>query len=50
MTPNDQDQSRENAPAIEFRHASLSFEGRPALCDVSLKAQHGEMVLVPYRA
>lgn len=41
------DRSRDvNIPAIEFRHVSLSFDGKPALRDVSFVVQRGEMILL----
>ena len=34
------------APAVEFRHVSLSFDGRPALSDVSFVLRRGQMICV----
>jgi phospholipid/cholesterol/gamma-HCH transport system ATP-binding protein len=34
------------APAIEFRAVSVSFDGQPVLNDVSFTLDHGEMVLL----
>ncbi len=34
------------SPAVEFRHASVSFDGSPALSDVSLVLNQGEMILL----
>lgn len=42
---NDRSGDVEN-PAIEFRHVSLSFDGKPALRDVSFVLQHGEMLVL----
>src|ERR1700682_3487194 len=32
--------------AIEFRHVSLSFDGKPALVDISLAVSQGEMIFL----
>lgn len=45
MSPQDKEKIGE-APALEFRHVSLSFEGVRALSDVSFKIGHGEMVFI----
>ena len=34
------------APAIEFRNVSLSFDDQPALSDISFSLDHGEMILL----
>ena len=34
------------APAVEFRHVSLSFDGKPALRDVSFRLRRGQMICV----
>jgi phospholipid/cholesterol/gamma-HCH transport system ATP-binding protein len=33
-------------PAIEFRHVSLSFDGKEALRDISFTLRHGEMICI----
>lgn len=33
-------------PAIEFRNVCLSFDGHPALTDISFKLEHGELILL----
>lgn len=33
-------------PAIEFRHVSMSFDGKPALRDISFVLQRGEMIVL----
>jgi phospholipid/cholesterol/gamma-HCH transport system ATP-binding protein len=35
-----------DAPAIEFRHVSLSFDDHPALSDISFSLDRGEMILL----
>src|SRR6478672_8101696 len=42
MTPN----YKIKPPAIEFRNVYLSFNGRPALVDVSFKLEQGELVFL----
>jgi len=35
-----------HTPAIEFRNVSLSFDGHPALSDISFSLDHSEMILL----
>lgn len=41
--PNDEDST---AAAIEFRNVSLSFDGEPALHDVSFTLRRGQMICI----
>jgi len=38
--------SAESTPAIEFRNVSISFDGVPALKDISFTLRHGEMICI----
>lgn len=42
-TPHDTDA---DAPAVEFRHVTLSFDGRNALSDVSFRLGRGQMICI----
>jgi ABC-type ATPase involved in cell division len=44
MTSTKPNTTRQNA--IEFRDVSLSFDGRPALIDVSFQLGRGEMIFL----
>jgi ABC-type bacteriocin/lantibiotic exporter with double-glycine peptidase domain len=32
--------------ALEFRNVSFGFDGKPVLLDISLRREHGEMILL----
>lgn len=46
MKSKTQDKHDDDAPAVEFSHVSLSFDGRAALRDVSFRLGRGQMICV----
>lgn len=46
MNSRPRDKEAAETPAVEFSHVSLSFDGRPALRDVSFRLGRGQMICV----